>query len=472
MRPALPAVVLAVCCVLAGCNSFAPGATGDQPAMPSVTPADVPQTGPDEIAPGLDDDRLTNASALFAAHQAALANRSVSVELRTTTRASNDSVLNEQVVEYRFGADRSRVAIDATGLQGSTRNVSLWFNESATLRRDSVGEDVRYTVRDRYGGYTPVTPIRQAFSATRDAPSWPVAAELLGMDDGVEVYRVTFEQLQRPLSFVVDERGLIRRVVQEDARTGVGSGREGVTSTTVTTVEADVGSVDRPGWVADAREAIADREYVAPGVTTDRVLDVYELVGAHQRITRNSSVTYVSERWTNSSNGSVLELDRTVAEVSADHSNYHVAEVRRGDRPPRRTERWVNASVGYWRETVGNRTNYDRAYGGDEYRVERPQLNGRLAGDETTLTELGDGRYRLVAEGIAAAAEMPSGGVQDPRVVVVFDERGFVSRVTQTYVQSEAGEERHVTRTTRYTDLGETTVERPDWLDAARNATS
>ena len=472
MRAALPPVLLALCCVLAGCNAFAPDGTGDGMDVPNVTPADVPAAGPDQIAPGLTDDRLANASALLAAHQSVLANRSVRVEQRRTTRASNGSVLGEQVVEFRFAADRSRVAIGATGLQGTTPNLSLWSNESTTLIREDDGENVRYRISERYGGYAPVDSVAGALGGIGRDGAVPVTAELLGTDDGREVYRVTFDRGDQTVTFVVDERGLIRQVVSRYARSAVSTSRDvDPTTRAVTTVEADVGPVGRPDWVDDARQAIADREYVAPGVTTDRVHDVYALVDAHQRIVANASVTSVSERWTNASDGSVVELDRTTATVSADHTNHYVVEVHRGDGPTRRTERWANGSVGYWRETVGNRTNYDRMYGEREYRVERPQLDSRLGEEETTVTELDDGRYRLVADGYVPRTGAVEGAVTNPRLVVVFDDRGFIYRVRGTFTVERSGESRYVTRTVRYANLGETTVERPHWLQTAINET-
>ena len=471
-RPSLPALVLALCCLLAGCNTLAPGATDDGVNVPSVTPADVPAAGPDRIAPGVTDDRLANASTLLAAHQSVLANRSVRVEQRRTTRASNGSVLDEQSIEYRFAADRSRVAIDATGLQSTVPSVSLWSNESATLIRRDTGQDVHYQVRERYSGYSPIDPIAQAIGGFGGADAVPITTELLGTDAGREVYRVTLDRGEQRISLVVDERGLIRRVVQRNARATVDTGR-GVDPTmrTVTTVEADVGPLERPDWVADAREVIADREYVAPGVTTDRVVDVYALVDAHRSVVANASVTYSSERWANASDGSVVRYDRTTARVAADRTNYHVVDVRRGDVPTRRSERWMNESDGYLRTTVDDTTNYERRYGGREYRIDRPQLDSRMGSSETTLTQLDDGRYRLVVDGYAAQTVGVEGPVTNPRLAVVFDERGFISRITRTYTVEARGPDRHVTQTTRYTNLGETTVERPDWLSAAINET-
>ena len=467
MRSPALAVALAVCCVLAGCNAFAPGATADR-SIPSVTPADVPDGAPDRLAPGLTADAITNVSALLDAHGAVLENRSVRVERRTTMRADDGSVRGEQRTEYRFSADRSRVAIDVTDPRGSLSSASLWSNETSTIIREVHGADVRYrTARGSYGGYSPTDAVAQALHGSPEGTVREVTTERLGSDGGADVFRVTVDRDgSRTTVLTVDERGFVRRVVERDVRTSGGD----PTPVRVTTVTADVGRVERPDWVAHARRTIADREYVAPGVTTERVVDAHALREAHLDVTRETSATYVSERWANASNGTVLRYDRTAVRVSADRSERRALTEHYGDGRSERTDRWQNETAGYRRTVTGNVTSYYET-GAHEYFPNEPRLGSELEYSAVTITELDGGRYRLVTEDYAAATVGVDGAIVNPRLVAVFDERGVVSRITRTYTVEGTGPDRYVEQTTRFTNLGNTTVERPDWLPAARNAT-
>jgi hypothetical protein len=473
---ALPAVCLVVCCLLAGCNALAPGGTAGDGAVPEVTPAEVPAdpTGtptPEpaaRLAPGLTEAGIVNGTALLRAHESALANRSVAVTQRVTTRLDNGSTLDEQVIEYRFGPERSRVAVEADGLDGSASSVGVWSNGTATLVREGTGEDASYDVQERgFAGYTPTTAFGPALRPDDDRRATSV--ERLGSEDGLALYRVTVERADGSTAVLtVDERGVVRRAVESGVGPLVGSGERADTTTTrVTTLSLTLGPPDPPEWVADARERIVDREYVAPGVTTERVVDAYALVDAHAALVEGRSLTTTTERWSNASNGSVLRYERTVVRASADRSERRALTVRRDDGPTRRTDGWTNGSADYRRFAVDGEVTYDPA--GPGARLDEPDLL-RLAGGDPTVEALGDGRYRLVAEGIAA---LPRGvdAASNPRLVVVFDERGFLSRVTRTYTVADGDETRTVRRTTRYTALGETTVERPDWVPAAANAT-
>ncbi|MWG34881.1 hypothetical protein [Halomarina oriensis] len=470
MRPALPAVALALCCVLAGCNAFAPGATGDE-SLPTVTPADVPEGHPDRLAPGLTENRLTNVSALFAAHESVLANRSVAVEQRTSVRAENGSTLHERVYDYRFAANRSRVALDATGLPYDVENASVWSNETTTLVFRE-GQTPQYRVQNRPSGYEAAGLVAGTVGWNRNVDVRPVTTERVATDGDLAVYRVTVESGSVTTTLLVDERGLIHRVVERGVALSYGGEQYGpeTTTTRVTTVTPDVGPVGPPPWVAEAREAIADREYVAPGVTTERVVDDDALRRAHLGVLEGESITYTTERWANTSNGTVARYDAERIREGPNRSNVRFVSVERTGDHGERTDRWQNASTGYQRTVEGNTTRYSET-GSSRYVPLEPRLGRGLLTSETTITPFGDGRYRLVVEDVTATVAI-RGVVVNPRTVVVFDERGFVSNVTRTYAVEGDGPTRYVAQTTRFTRLGETAVERPDWLDAAVNATS
>jgi hypothetical protein len=273
--------------------------------------------------------------------------------------------------------------------------------------------------------------------------------------------------------FVVDERGVVG--AHERTRTQcrpVGDG--GVNETIVDrTVYRDLGetTADRPDWVADARERIADREYVAPGVTTDRVVDPAALHRAHERAVRNSTLraerTSVERR-----NGTVVAEDRRVLAVNRTSERSYV-RISDGDDLVRAT--WTNGTVGYRRIAVdGGEGDYQRLPDPDPRRtvgrylgVEVP-LSAQYA--NATVERLGDGRHRVTVTNLSL--DYYTGRAYD-RVSFVVDGDGLVTRYEAVGVGTAVRGDEGVERTVRFavTETGTVRVERPDWLPAAANAT-
>ncbi|MFC5971282.1 hypothetical protein ACFPYI_08075 [Halomarina salina] len=483
MRPALPAVLLALCCVLAGCNAFAPGTNG--PAdPPTVTPADVPDTASGELAPGLTQDRLTNASALLAAHRSLLADESVVVERRTRATAANGTRLYEQRIEYQYPADRSFANGFAGGLQTGYDSVDIWANETTTLYRYGGEDEPRYRTRDRGMSATPSERLRYDLGTAGDDASRPVETRFLGETAGTERYLVTLEtpQSEPPRSYVVDETGFVHRVQETFTASLSHEGRtyRNATIETRTRYRVSNESLDPADWVADAREAIANREYIAPGVTAEGVTSARTLRNAHRNVTANASVTYVSERREVAGDGTVQTVEAQTVRRSPDPPRYYERErsVRNGE--TYREARWMNATGTYVRHVDGNRTDYQwfenglASEGAAPRSVPTPRLSGSLELRQTDITRLDDGRYRLVVEDYGATVRYGDvdGTVRDRSLVVVFDERGFVSRYTQRYtVEYSDGTTTTTVDESRYSDLGETSVDRPDWLPTAVNET-
>jgi hypothetical protein len=241
--------------------------------------------------------------------------------------------------------------------------------------------------------------------------------------------------------------------------------RDPTEAVTVTVVErvtfaVDV-AVDRPAWVAEGFERVAEREYLVPGVTDDGVVRVEQLRDAHARVVANVSARF-ERTVTRSEDGTVVGERRVSGAVNQTTERRRLVE-RYVDRDET-YDTWANATVGYRRVAHGNGVDYDRLADVTLTRSFEPRLPRHLAFANTTVTRLDDGRYRVVATDVPAPAYVPE---RSDRVTFVVDDRGFVSSAETRAVRIGSG---RVLRTFTAA-TGPTTVERPDWLDAARNAT-
>ncbi|MFD1513094.1 hypothetical protein [Halomarina rubra] len=271
MRPPRLAVVLALCCLLAGCNAFSPAGTSDHTA-PSVgvTPADVPRLASDPVAPGVTGEAVTNRSALLAAHRATLADRPVTVTQVRRATAANGTLLYERHVERRYAANRSvgGVTRRTVGLDADP-NVTYWQDRGVRLSRYE-GDPPRYERRPV--GRLPAPDVHACDELRALDGVWvPVETRSLGDRDGRDRFRVTVSSPDDgpdPTTFVVDEDGFVGEI-RRTQRTGLYAGErvfEDVTIETVTRYSLDDGPLDRPEWLPDARDATGER----PAATSER----------------------------------------------------------------------------------------------------------------------------------------------------------------------------------------------------------
>lgn len=493
MRPPALAVALAVCCVLAGCNAFAPGAdtgatTGDGP---TVTPADVPRDPEDgTLAPGLSETGLVNANALYEAHRSALADRPLRVNRRIAT-TYRSRVVDESNETAWYGADRERTVVDAAvdGTMGSTvDSYGLFSNGTGTLERRVVDGRVRYfadrsnvrTGRERLDGR--IEDLRNLLYRL-DVDR----VETVGERDGVTLYRVVGSDpdarevlddggttgIQPGVTIDVDERGAVHsvRTVEEvrlDAESVQNVSAEGEDEYVVlgrvqtVTFDADVGTPSSPAWVADARESIADREFVAPGLTTDGVVDANRLDDAHRAAVENISMR-VEAGLLRRANGTVRNEYRE--RIVVDRANGTRLWTTTDTTEEWSRARWWNGREGYRRYVQENRTSYDRVDGGRPLSAVYAQFPPYVEFGETSVESLGNGSHRVVVTDLPRVSYYPT---VTERVEFVVDPDGLMTRYSTTFRTSEG-----VVSTRSFTlESGPTTVPRPDWLDAARNATA
>ncbi|WP_254542879.1 hypothetical protein [Halomarina pelagica] len=477
----VPLALALVLLPLAGCNGIVPGIDGGE--MPPVTPAEVPRDMyGGTIAPGLTEQRVVNASALLRAHREVLAGRSVTVASRSTYREGGRVVWDRRTT-FRHSADGKRVEIvvrDPADPEGGylTR---IWSNGSVTVfdeRRDG-----RSSVRvDRSGDrFDP----RMHLAGLGHAFAEGTVVSVRGLDTGgtYDVFEVTVARELAGLpgersstTFVVDERGFIRRFTETDRESDGRDGRRTVRRRTVRYERVGATEVGRPAWVADALGRVASREYVAPGVTSERVVDPDALRGAHRRALRNVSVTYEYERTRRAENGTVLVRYAGTTWVGANGRNYYRIEEQYDDERRGRDERWSNGTVTYVRRVgVDGEPRYDRL-GATDHRARSPSFSRSIVfAEETTVTALGDGRYRVVATGIPIDGrrygDEGRAEVHDGRVEFVVREDGFVEEYVETYVRVEGERTVRHRETFRYVNRGTTDVPRPAWLEEAANET-
>lgn len=257
---ALP-LLCACLVVLAGCSGLV-GGDGDVTPAPDVTPADVsPDLHGGTIAPGLTESELVNASALAAAHERVLSNRSFTSTYRLRLLDADGSVVRESVTQGQYAADRLQY-------DTSARYTGAFAEARGAERRESWADGDHRYVRWLRGGEWEYQrqelrpPARLSPGGTVEpllSGATGVAIKRLGDGGEWERYRVEateFENLgdsvrNATLTAVVDERGYVsevRVVIVLD------TGLRQVVEATYSTV-GDT-TVERPAWVDEAREVV------------------------------------------------------------------------------------------------------------------------------------------------------------------------------------------------------------------------
>ncbi|MWG34880.1 hypothetical protein [Halomarina oriensis] len=492
MRPPALAVALAVLCVLAGCNAFAPGtdtdsATGDDP---TVTPADVPRDPEDgTLAPGLSETGLVDANALYEAHRSALADRPLRVD-RLTAMTYRGRVVDETNETAWYGPDRKRTLVDAAvgGVMGSTvDNYGLFSTGNGTFERRVVDGRVRYfadrqnvrTGRERLNGrLEDLRNLLYRLDVDR--------VETVGERDGVTVYRIVGSDpdanevpddggttgIQPEVTVDVDERGTVHsvRTVEEvrlNAESVQNVSAEGEDEYVVlgrvqtVTFDASVGTPSSPAWVADARETVSNREFVAPGLTTDGVVDANRLDAAHRAAVESTSMR-VEADLLRRANGTVRNHYRE--RIVVDRANGTRLWTTTDTTEEWSRTRWWNGSEGYRRYVQENATSYDAVGGPRPLSAASPEFPPYVEFADTSVEALGNGSYRVVVTDLPRVSYYPT---VTERLAFVVAPNGLITQYSTTFRTGNG-----LVSTRSFTlDPGPTTVPRPDWLDTARNAT-
>lgn len=224
---------------------------------------------------------------------------------------------------------------------------------------------------------------------------------------------------------------------------------------------------------------------LAPGLSADGVTDPFALAQAHHRVLRNASYTVTAQSTHRYGNGTLVGTSSTTTAVAAD-----------GERTVRTYGTFRNTSAQsavtqYERLAWSNGTLSLTAvrFGDGEVTYDRSEDSAALprnadtdwetiyaafsAANTTVVGEVeDDGRtlYRVVATDVRA----DSAYVDDRpfTMTALVDERGVVHSLVVAHPTTYEGTPAFVTQQIRVTNVGNTTVEQPDWYDdALANAT-
>jgi len=243
------------------------------------------------------------------------------------------------------------------------------------------------------------------------------------------------------------------------------------------------------------------------GVTGDGITDPFRLVRTHHDALEGQSYAVTSVVTARYANGTLWGGRRTTVRTTANRSRFLVTETTRGPNPPfRRVGHDLVRAPGrsaFWSDgrrllwlTEGDNVSY-RAVGPGELDprewaplttvLTRQELHLRLNAVETTVTgrEQHDGTTLVAvrstgrskpgsagkAFSAGAAYRYPlgidRGSVSNVRLQALVSSGGIVHEHEFDYVAEVDGTRVTVTERVRYIDVGNTTVERPDWYEEA-----
>lgn len=270
---------------------------------------------------------------------------------------------------------------------------------------------------------------------------------------------------------------LVALVVLLSGCSGVGSGGTGAQSSTMTPVEVpDVTPAPTPTGDAD--------RWLAPGLTDRGVEGAWLLGRAHEAVLANTSYTSRTVETTRYANGTVRGRIRTT--VRATPGAFTTVSIPTGTHAraypfpdAERVEVYGVDGRLHFAVTDADGTwyfSFDRADAGvpSLYALlssVETHTAGTVARNGTTLyrvraTGLADTRRFAVAVGVAANGYEAS-AVGNVSLRALVDSRGLVREYELDYTLRRDGPDLRVTRRVRYTDLGETSVQRPSWYDEA-----
>jgi len=222
-----------------------------------------------------------------------------------------------------------------------------------------------------------------------------------------------------------------------------------------------------------------------PGLSEHGITDPEALATANERAFDNRSLTVVGDMTVTAANGTALVDSSSTTRITANHSRA-LTRVSGDDLLP-----GLNASVDNLTQW-SNETHMLVRVGGPEtttyFVVQSVSPEGytngpgfyyrNRSGESVSVAE--NGSIRLRVDGIRLPGNsIGIGGVRidlsDTTVTVWLTERGLLERVRVEHTGRLATDPSvavEAVRNTRYIDVGSTTVERPDWLPAARNAST
>ncbi|MFC5973278.1 hypothetical protein ACFPYI_18260 [Halomarina salina] len=218
------------------------------------------------------------------------------------------------------------------------------------------------------------------------------------------------------------------------------------------------------------------------GLDADGITDSFALVDTHDRAVANTSYTVRGRQTVTATNGTRLGNLTTVSRVSADHERARTRLSLDGTPPSYAAnvltiESWATGEQFYEERTGENGTTY---FGGQQWLggtvSPAATLRPYYTNAESASTVSEDGRIRLRID--ATPGDLYVAGwpvdVTEARVNVTMTDEGRLVdyRIEHDGTLADTDTAVRGVYTARFTDIGETSVEPPEWLDEARNGTA
>lgn len=249
---------------------------------------------------------------------------------------------------------------------------------------------------------------------------------------------------------------------------------------------------DEPQSTVTPAAVPTDQPMLAPGLTGEGVVNATALATAHARVLRNTSYTSRHQQVIRGANGTVQLHYEVVTTVSADRARVRERmRVKEGSFStpgdvdpslPRRATLWLGPQQTLRRVTYLNGTTAVKQLAPEQaefrrrsYNTSANQVRDILGGATTTVTERatrnGTRMYQVTAtdwpHGEYPFIFSGEGTVQNATLSLMTTEEGLVRRYRGQYTLDQPdGGTRLITIERRYWDVGNTTINRPDWVTA------
>lgn len=239
---------------------------------------------------------------------------------------------------------------------------------------------------------------------------------------------------------------------------------------------ASTGS-ENPVAAGDA-VAQANETDFPPGMNESGVTDPLALTEAHRQTLENASYTSTSTVTFQRPNGTLVTTTTTASRVASGGESFYVASTQTGSNESRplgvdhfRTEAWANETSAVVADTFRSEEPTYRQVTRDDLQMS-PDTNWELlysavgSMDTTYVGQVeraGTTLHKVVST--SPGDEAVEGQSYDFSALV--DSDGVVRALQMTQRSTLGGEPVLVTRTFRITQVGDTTVERPDWYGQA-----
>lgn len=235
------------------------------------------------------------------------------------------------------------------------------------------------------------------------------------------------------------------------------------------------------------------REQIAPGVLPTGVYNASALLHAHSQILGTTSFTIRTNRTYRYPNGTLAMWTTRTRQIESGpplrvQSRYRLRVQRLYPRHRNRSsviaqDMWYRSDDGYWRSIYANNTTRyrvvpERIRSSDllYYLTQAQRINETLSGADTQVTRItrnGSTYYRI--EGPVSRDSLffsSAGDQQNATQSLLIDPRGVIHRYELNIpIDGPRDTTMHRRYSITFLNIGNTTVEKPAWVETARNRT-